>query len=138
MRVAIDTNVLISAIIKPQNRMGLVIVRLRKGDYVILYSEELLDELTEVMARPKLRKYGLNPETAGAVIDTILAKGEAVKLLTVLDLCRDPDDNLLLSLAVDGHADYVVSGDQDLLELLEVQGIPIITPAEFLDSFEGR
>lgn len=138
MRVAIDTNVLISAVIKPQNRMGLILVRLRKGDYVLLYSEELLDELTEVMARPKLRKYGLNAETASAVIDTILTKGEAVELLTVLDVCRDPDDNLLLSLAVDGKADHVVSGDKDLLDLVEIQGIPIITPTAFLDSLEGR
>jgi len=138
MRVAIDTNVLISAVIKPQNRMGLILVRLRKGDYVLLYSEELLDELAEVMARPKLRKYGLNPETASAVIDSILTKGEAVKLMTVLDICRDPDDNLLLSLAVDGHADYVVSGDKDLLDLTEIQGIPIVTPAEFLDALEGK
>lgn len=73
-----------------------------------------------------------------AVIDTILAKGEAVKLLTVLDVCRDPDDNLLLSLAVDGKADYVVSGDKDLLDLVEIQGIPIITPTAFLESFEGK
>ena len=138
MRVVIDTNVLISAVIKPQNRLGMVIVRLRKGDYVLLYSEELLDELTEVMARPKLRKYCLNPETAGAVIDSILAKGEKVKLMTVFDICRDPDDNLLLALAVDGDADYIVSGDQDLLDLMKVQVIPIITPAKFLDTLEGK
>ena len=138
MRVVIDTNVLISAVIKPQNRLGMVIVRLRKGDYVLLYSEELLDELTEVMARPKLRKYGLNPETAGAVIDSILAKGEKVKLMTVFDICRDPDDNLLLALAVDGDADYIVSGDQDLLDLMKVQVIPIITPAKFLDTLEVK
>ncbi|MBI2332562.1 MAG: putative toxin-antitoxin system toxin component, PIN family [Chloroflexi bacterium] len=136
MRVAIDTNVLISAIIKPQNRMGLVIVHLRKGDYVLLYSEELLDELTEVLARPKLRKYGMNPEMVSAFIDIILAKGESVDLLTVLDVCRDPDDNLLLSLAVDGEADYVVSGDKDLLDLVQIEDIPIIAPAEFLAKFE--
>jgi putative PIN family toxin of toxin-antitoxin system len=96
----------------------------------------LIAELTEVLARPKLKKYGLNPETIGIFLDSILAKGEAVRLLTVMDVCRDPDDNLLLSLAVDGKADYVVSGDQDLLDLLQIQGIPIITPAKFLESFE--
>ena len=136
MRIAIDTNVLISAIIKPQNRIGLVMVHLRKGAYVLLYSDELIDELTEVMARPKLKKYGLNEETANAVIGSIIAKGESVKLVTVVDICRDPDDNLLLSLAVDGKADYVVSGDKDLLDLIHIQNIPIIKPADFLDSFE--
>lgn len=136
MRVAIDTNVLISAIIKPQNRIGLVMVHLRKGDYVLLYSEELIDELTEVLARPKLKKYGLNDETVDVFISSIIAKGESVQLLTVVDICRDPDDNLLLSLALDGKADYIVSGDKDLLDLIQIQEIPIITPADFLAAFE--
>ena len=136
MRVAIDTNVLISAIIKPGNRIGLIMVRLRKGDYVLLYSEELINELTEVLARPKLKKYGLNDETIDAFIGSILAKGEAVRLLTVVDVCRDPDDNLLLSLALDGKADYIVSGDKDLLDLIEFEEIPIMTPSDFLAVFE--
>lgn len=136
MRVAVDTNVLISAIIKPQNRTGLVLVHLRKGDYVLLYSKELMDELTEVLARPKLKKYGLNDETVDMFIGSIIAKGKSVQLLTVVDICRDPDDNLLLSLAVDGNADYIVSGDKDLLDLIQIQEIPIITPAGFLALFE--
>jgi uncharacterized protein len=136
MRVAVDTNVLISALIKPQNRIGLVILHLRRNDYVLLYSEELLEELTETLARPKLKKYGLSAETIEAFLGVIFAKGEQVNPTTVVEICRDPDDNLLLSLAVDGNADYVVSGDKDLLDLIQIKDIPIITPTEFLAKFE--
>ena len=111
-------------------------VHLRKGDYVLLYSKELIDELAEVLARPRLKKYGLNDETAHAFIGSIIAKGESIQLFTMVDICRDPDDNLLLSLALDGKADYIVSGDKDLLDLIQIQDIPIITPADFLITFE--
>ena len=50
--------------------------------------------------------------------------------------CRDPDDNILLALALDGKADYIVSGDKDLLDLTPFQDIPILKPAEFLKMFE--
>lgn len=101
-----------------------------------MYSEELLEELAETLSRPKLKKYGLNAETIEALLGMIIVKGEQVHPATVVEICRDPDDNLLLSIAVDGQADYVVSGDKDMLDLVQIQEIPIITPAEFLAKFE--
>jgi predicted nucleic acid-binding protein len=53
-----------------------------------------------------------------------------------VDVCRNPDDNILLSLALDGKADYIVSGDKDLLDMLSFRAIPIVKPAEFLAMFE--
>jgi len=55
-----------------------------------------------------------------------------VELRGTLRVCRDPDDDKLLEIAVVGRADYLVTGDQDLLILDPFQGIPILTPAEFL------
>jgi uncharacterized protein len=137
MRVAVDTNVFISTIIKPENRVGMIIVRMRNGEYTLLYSEEMLEEVLEVVTRDKIwKRYQLTEETLNAFINSVVTYGERVQVLTVLNICRDPDDNIMLSLALDGKADYIVSGDKDLLDLSPFQDIPIITPAEFLSMFE--
>jgi hypothetical protein len=137
MRVAIDTNVFISTIIKPENRVGMVVVRMRNGEYTLLYSQEMLEELTRVITRDKIwKKYKLTDDTFNAFLNSIIEHGERVQVFTVVNICRDPDDNLLLSLALDGKADYIVSGDKDLLDLIRIQKIPIIKPADFLAMFE--
>ncbi|MBI5824076.1 MAG: putative toxin-antitoxin system toxin component, PIN family [Chloroflexi bacterium] len=137
MRVAIDTNVFISTIIKPENRVGMVVVRMRNGEYTLLYSQEMLEELTRVITRDKIwKKYNLTDDTFNAFLNSIIEHGERVQVFTIVNVCRDPDDNLLLSLALDGKADYIVSGDKDLLDLSLFREIPIVTPAEFLATFE--
>lgn len=136
MRVAVDTNVFISTVIKPENRVGMIVVRMRNGEYTLLYAEEMLDELVEVITRDKIwKRYKLTEETVNTFVNSIIEHGEKVEVVTVLDVCRDPDDNILLALALDGKADYIVSGDKDLLELTPFQGIPIVAPAEFLAMF---
>jgi hypothetical protein len=137
MRVAVDTNVFISTIIKPENRVGMIVVRMRNGEYTLLYSEEILEEILEVVTRDKIwKRYQLTEETLNAFVNSLVTYGERIQVLTVLNVCRDPDDNMLLALALDGKADYIVSGDRDLLDLSPFQDIPIITPAEFLSMFE--
>ena len=134
MRVVIDTNVLISAAIKPKSRLGLLIQYLHQARYMLIYSSEMLDELAEVFSRPKIRqKYNLDEEAIDTVIGVIVTRGENVIPTKNIAICRDPDDNLFLSLALDGHADYIVSGDGDLLSLSPFRGIAIIKPAEFLN-----
>jgi len=136
MRIAVDTNVFISTIIKPENRVGMIIVRMRNGEYTLLYSLEVLEEILEVVTRDKIwKRYRLTEETLNTFVNSIITYGERVQVLTVLNVCRDPDDNMLLALALDGKADYIVSGDRDLLDLSNFQDIPIIRPAEFLFMF---
>jgi uncharacterized protein len=136
MRVAVDTNVFISTVIKPENRVGMIVVRMRNGEYTLLYAEEMLDELVEVITRDKIwKRYKLTEETVNTFVNSIIEHGERVEVVTVVDVCRDPDDNILLALGLDGKAEYIVSGDRDLLELTPFQGIPIVTPAEFLAKF---
>ena len=136
MRIAVDTNVFISTIIKPENKVGMIIVRMRNGEYTLLYSLEVLEEILEVVTRDKIwKRYRLTEETLNTFVNSIITYGERVQVLTVLNVCRDPDDNMLLALALDGKADYIVSGDRDLLDLSSFQDIPIIKPAEFLSMF---
>ena len=136
-RAIIDTNILIRALIKPQGTVGPVLTRLRNGDYKLLYAEPLLDELVAKLALPRIRdKYHLADDDVETVLALILLRGEPVMPQRRITACRDPKDNIVLEVAVAGEADYIVTGDEDLLVLYPFGGIPIVGPAEFLKALE--
>jgi len=111
--------------------------RLRDSSYVLLYSESLQTELLDVLNRPHIRdKYNLAPEDIETVVALILLRGEAIVPRRRITICRDPKDNMFLEAAADGMADAIVCGRDDLLELNDFEGIPIVTPAEFLAKLD--
>jgi putative PIN family toxin of toxin-antitoxin system len=86
-------------------------------------------EVIEVLQRPRIA-----PKIAPFFLDNIRRVFAAAELVTITEPvtgCRDPDDDKFLALAVNGHADVIISGDDDLLVLDTFRGIPIITPAAF-------
>ncbi len=134
MRVVVDTNILVRALIRPQGTVGPVLLHLRRGDYTLLYSDATLEELIDVLNRPRIRdKYGLSEVDIRTVVALILMRGEYIVPRETIHACRDPHDNKFLEVAVSGQADVIVSGDEDLLVLSPFRGIPIISPREFLD-----
>lgn len=134
MRAVIDTNVLISAVIRPQGRVGPVLLYLRQGTFTLLYSRTLLEELVNVLDRPHFReKYGVTDTDIEALARLILIRGELVTVKEPIEKSRDPKDNKFLEAAVAGRADLLVSGDEDLLVLHPFRDIDIISPAVFLD-----
>jgi len=134
-RAVIDTNKLIRALITPQGTVGPVLTRLRDGDYTLLYAEPLLDELVAKLALPRIRaKYHLTEDDVETVLALILLRGEPVVPQRRITVCRDPKDNVVLEAAVAGDADYIVTGDKDLLGLHPFEGVPIVGPAEFLEA----
>ncbi len=134
-RAVVDTNILIRALIKPQGTVGPVLTRLRAGDYTLLYVEPLLDELVAKLALPRIRdKYHLTDDDVETVLALILLRGEPVVPQRRITACRDPKDDVVLEVAVAGEADYIVTGDNDLLVLHPFEGIPIVGPAEFLKA----
>jgi len=133
MRAVVDTNILVRAVIKPTGTVGPVLMRLRQGDYTLLYAQALLEDLVDVLNRPRIRhKYGLTGEDIQTVVGLILLRGEAVTSQERITACRDPRDDKFLEVAVAGQADVIVSGDEDLLVLHPFAGIPIVPPAAFL------
>lgn len=137
MRAVIDTNILVRALIKPTGTVGPVLQRLRQGDYTLLYGMPLLEELVDVLNRPRLRdKYRLTEVDIRTVASLILLRGEEVKPIEPVTACRDPKDDKFLAVAVAGQADALVSGDEDLLVLHPFRGIPIVSPAEFLELLD--
>ncbi|MCB0196569.1 MAG: putative toxin-antitoxin system toxin component, PIN family [Anaerolineae bacterium] len=133
MRAVVDTNIFVRALIMPHGTVGPVLQRLRNGDYILLYSRPLLEELVDVLNRPRIRnKYGLSEEDIAITLRLILLRGEIVTPTETITVCRDPKDNKFLEVAVAGQADVLVSGDEDLLVLDPFEGIPIISPSLFL------
>ena len=139
MRVVLDTNILIRAVIMPHGTVGPVLLRLRNGDYSLLYSQSLLEELIDVLRRPRIyRKYGLSNEDITTVISLILLRGEEVTPEQSINICRDPKDDKFLEVAVTGKANVLVSGDEDLLTLNPFRGIPIVPPRAFLRLLDSE
>lgn len=133
MRAVVDTNILVRAVIKPQGSVGPVLQRLRRREYTLLLSRATLDEMADVLHRPRLRvKYGLSESALRAVIRLVVLRSELVQPDEQVAVCRDPKDDKFLEVAVAGQADVIVSGDEDLLVLDPYAGIPIVSPSKFL------
>lgn len=133
MRVVVDTNVLVSGLIKPTGAVGPVVDRLREGRFLQLYSRATLDELVDVLARPWLKeKYGIRDVDVEAFLKLLLLRGEEVTPSRTIRRCRDPKDDKFLELAVSGRADVLVTGDDDLRSLDPFEGVRILSPARFL------
>ncbi len=133
IRAVVDTCVLISAVIRPQGNLGDVIKHLRDGDYIYVYSFPLIEELINVITRPKLiQKYGVNLTDVHTLLSLLQWRGEIVFPRQIIEMCRDPKDNKILEAAVSGNVDMIVTSDADLLVLGKVEDIPIITTTKFL------
>ncbi|PKO23264.1 MAG: putative toxin-antitoxin system toxin component, PIN family [Chloroflexi bacterium HGW-Chloroflexi-1] len=133
MRAVVDTNILVRALIKPKGTVGPVLQTLRNKWYVLLYSDSLLEELLDVLHRPHIQhKYHLSEEDIETALAVILLRGEAVVSDRRVTICRDPKDNKVLEVATAGHADVIVSGDEDVSVLSPFEGIPIVRPAVLL------
>ncbi len=129
LRVVLDTNVLVSAIIcdgKPREllRRGI------ENQFSIVISDPILRELARVLRRPKFKT---SPREVRRITLAVLRTAEIVSLETKLKVvAEDPKDDMVIETAIDGHADIVVSGDNHLLELGNFRGIRMLTVEQTL------
>lgn len=138
MRAVVDTNILIRALIKPDGTVGPVLTRLADGDYALIYSDWLLDELLEKLALPRIyEKYSIDADIIEGFLRLLAWRGEHVVPNQRVKLCRDPDDDHVLEAALAGAADFIVTSDSDLLDLNKTFAIPIVRPVEFLLTLDG-
>lgn len=105
-----------------------------KKSIVLLYSEKLVSEITGVINRPKFRKY-FAENISELIIYFFKTYGILIHITSNVLICRDTDDNFLLNLAVDGNADYLLTGDKDLLILEKINNTKIISIADFTAIF---
>ena len=131
-RVVLDTNVVLS-ILMFGGRLEFIRKAWKDRRLKLLFSEDTLEELVRVLHYPK---FGLEDEEIDFLIYVeVLPYAEVVNEVVEVDreICRDRDDIKFLECAVSGRADYIVSGDDDLISVKEIEDIKVITPAELRD-----
>ena len=131
MRLVVDTNVFVSAVLKA-NSLPFFVVRWIDRHGGLLKSAATEQEVLSVLQRPHIAAITIPSFREG--LAKMLAGAERVTIGERIVACRDPKDDKFLELAVNGHADLIVSGDADLLALDPFRGIPIVTPATFVQG----
>ena len=135
MRVVLDTNVLVSALLTQNGLPARILEAVYDGSLTLVLSEPLLQELQEVLQYPKIRRR-LDARSIDAMRFVELLRFFATLVDTKpigAPAVRDPDDRKFLAVLIGGLADWLVSGDQDLLAL--AADYPILTPAAFVARF---
>ena len=131
VRGVFDNNVLVSAALLAGVPRQAFDKLLDNG--TVLISVPVLLELAEVLNREKFDKYVTHDERMRFMVG-FLKVAEMIETGETIAVCRDPKDDKLLELAVCGDADFLVTGDKDLLVLNPFRGVEIITPRKFLDN----
>lgn len=130
VKIIIDTNLWISFIIS--NKQKLLDPFLFSEKVRLLFSKELFTEIELTIAKPKLKKYfGLN--AIEVMFSTFEPFIDLVEVKNRVSICRDPKDNFLLALSKKGKADYLLTGDNDLLELKKFGKTRIVTITNFIE-----
>ena len=127
-RIILDTNLWISFLLS--KKFTFLDTLFQNSDITVLYSKELLDEFVDVTTRTKFERY-FSQADLQELITTIKAHEEFVIVSSTVNICRDPKDNFLLSLAKDGKANYLITGDKDLLAIRKHGKTSILTFTEF-------
>ena len=136
MRVVLDTNVLISALITPGGWPDRLYQAWRTGQFDLISCEEQLDEFRRVTRYPRLRPF-LQPAEAGTMVNEIRLLATLVVRLPKVDVSPDPADNFLLAAARVGHADYLVTRDKDdLLALGRYKNTRIVSISQMIELLE--
>jgi uncharacterized protein len=126
MRIVLDTNVLIAALIARGVCADLVEHCILRHEVVV--SDFILDELHDCL----LRKFHFMPTEADQACELYRRVMQVIAPQPLsTTICRDPDDDMILATAITGNADCIVTGDRDLTEIGQFQGIAIVRPGDF-------
>jgi len=130
-RLVLDSNLLVSAIFFRSSTPARALDKAQQ-QAIMLASEAPLAELFALLYRPKFKNTG-SIEIRKALLLEYQQRCEIISVHTTLHACRHPKDDKFLELALDGRADLILSGDNDLLTLHPFRGITILSPAQYLE-----
>lgn len=135
----LDTNVWVSAFLKPTGPPGRVVSRWLDAEFDVVTSFPQLGEIAEVLQRPRLTKHFRYPqEDVETFLRLIVARATVVRISGHLRACRDPDDNDILEAAIRGNSRYLVTRDDDLKRDLDLvvnargHGVRVVSVRQFL------
>jgi putative PIN family toxin of toxin-antitoxin system len=133
VRAVLDANIWVRGFLRGASYPGQVVDAWRARLFILVSSEPLLEELADVLARPAVRrKTGLTADQAAAFVGELRDACDLVAIPQTLQLCRDPDDDVVIETAILGNAAVIVSQDEDLLSMV-IPGLSVLTAPEFLD-----
>lgn len=135
MVIVLDTNVLVSGLLNPFGPPGRVLDQVLSNTVRVAFDDRVLDEYSSVLARPK---FGFSPADIQALIDHLRLNGQQVLAAPISALnLPDASDLPFAEVAISAPADALVTGNLGHFDPLEAQGVPVLSPSEFLESL-GR
>ena len=135
MRIVLDTNVLVSGLLRPHGPPGAILRMLSAGHVRICYDARILAEYREVLLRPL---FPFDVERVDALLDEMRAAGLLVASRPLETPLPDPDDEPFLEVGLAGGAECLVTGNRRHYPRRAAGGMPILSPAEFLDLCRRR
>ena len=142
MRVLLDANILISYLLTPRQTSPIleIVNRGLLGEFVLLFPEDLLEELKRKAQEKKYLAERITPEELGRLVDSLSHVSEPIPKISepIPAVTRDPKDDYLLAYALVGRADYLVTGDGDLLVLGTAGHLAIVSAREFVRLLRER
>ena len=137
IRAVVDANILVSALISPYSYPREIARCWRRGQFVLVTSREIVEEIDRVLHLPRIQvKYHLAESDIQVFLLTLIHRGNCVSgELALKGIAPDPGDDKVISCAVEGEADFIVTGDKSLQQLKEYRGIKIINAEQFIRVF---
>ena len=141
----LDTNVWVSAFLKPAGPPGQVIARWQRNDFSVVTSFSQLAEIAEVLSRQRLiQRFTYPHEDVETFLRLIAARANVVQIAGDLKVCRDPDDDEILEAAIVGQSQYLVTRDDDLkrdldlIKALRRRRVRVVSVRQFLRRLSRR
>ena len=140
IRAVFDTNVLVSALLSPESPPARLLELALQGKMRLIFSPQLLEEARRVFSYPKLQRTLKKRGIDRGELEEVIGKILKVAVLTqgkrlVEAIPEDPADDMVLACAMEGQADFIISGDHHLIDLEAFAGIKIVDPTTFLKAF---
>jgi len=134
LKVVVDTSVFVAALLSKRGASAEVVALALAGKVHSFHTESTMQELSEVLRRPK---FGVDKQVVDHFVRLVMEASFLVAPLSEFSVqkCRDPKDDVFLSLANQTEADYLISLDADLLDLKKLGRTLIVRSAEFLEAF---
>ncbi len=134
-KAVLDTNVFVSALINSKGKPAQIVAHASEGRFVLLLCDEIIKEIDVALHRKHIQKrFHPSEDTIDAFLEKIRRLGKFVEITEIENLIpQDPPDNVVLACAVEGDADYLVSGNLHFLNLKEYRSVKMTTPAQFLE-----
>ena len=134
----VDTNIIVSGLITTATPPARILDAVQGKKIILLISDEVVVEYLRVLEYPHIRKYKkITDEVIRDLTSLFVEDTERIEILSSIKKSKDPDDDKFLSLAVEGKADFLITGDKaDLLSLKEIEHIPIITAREAVEKLK--